>query len=52
MVIEISGGVLASTWYVDVREHVERCLCARKLNSRIISANDMYAQPGVLAAAA
>jgi len=29
MIIEISGGVLASTWYVGVREHVERCLCAR-----------------------
>ena len=42
--IEIFGGVLASTWYVDVREHVERRLCARKLSSRIISAEPNCAQ--------
>jgi len=24
------GGVLASTWYCDFKEHVELCTCARK----------------------
>ena len=37
-IFDIFGGVLASTWYVSAREHVERCLCARKLSSQTISA--------------